>query len=243
MIALAIVIAAVLIIALLRFGVHVEYSERGFAVRALAGPFSFSVLPRKESSKRAAAGKKGGKKKKPKEKKEKKEESGSGQKLPGKFQYFLEILSAVRTALGRLRHRLLIRHLTIWFTAGNEDPSKTAMMFGGANAAFGTVLQFMDKHFRIRRRDLRASADFTSDEIRIYLSASVSLAVWELVYIAVALLPLLTKRPKNKKTGTTGKEVQKNGKTPDKRLNGDNDAESAGDGRRKHDRRRTDNDA
>ena len=235
MLALAIVLAVLIIISALRFGVGVEYSENGLTVRAAAGPLSFCVLPRKEKPKKD---KKKADRKKHKEKphkEKKKKEKKAGEKAPGSFRYFREILTASMTALTRVRRRLLIKRLTIRFISAGDDPSKTAMTFGGASAAFRVILPVLEKHFRIKRRDLRASADFNAEKPKIYVNAAVSLAVWEAVYIALALLPLITKRPKKSKakTDTTKrKEEQADGKAPDKRPDGDDNAKNPGDGRR-----------
>ena len=210
MITLAIILTVLIIILLLRFGVRAEYSEEGVFVVATVGLFSIKAYPRVVSEKKAArkAAKKALKEKKtPKEKKEKKPE----EKKAGGLDYFFVILSSVKTTLGRLRRRLLIKRLTIRFVAANEDPSKTAMVFGGADAVFGAVVPVLENCFRIRRRDFVASADFNATKPKIYLNAAISLALWEALYIAIALLPLLTKRAKKSTSINTGKDGLKNG--------------------------------
>ena len=191
MIVLAIVIAAVVLFALLRFGVCVEYCEDGFIVTALVGPLSIRAYPRKEKPKRAErkAARKARKEKKPRRKKEKKR----AEKKPGGLQGFLDIVSVAKTALNRLRRKLLIKRLTVHFVAASADPSKTAMIFGGANAAFSLVVPLLENCFRIRRRDLRTAADFDAIKPGIYVNAAVSIAVWETVYVAFAILPLFTR--------------------------------------------------
>lgn len=228
MIALAIILAVLILIALLRFGVKAEYSEEGVSVSATAGPFSLKVYPRavKGDKAKRKAQRKAEKKARKEEKKARK-----GQKVPkktedeehvrkkaGGLDYFLLIVSSAKTALGRLRRRLLIKKLTIHFIAGNEDASKAAMMFGGANAAVGAVTPLLENSFRVKRRDLRTSVDFNAVKPAVYAGATVSLAVWEAFYVAFALLPILTKRPKEaneKSTGTknkiTGKDGQEDG--------------------------------
>ena len=185
MIASAVVLAVIVFLALLRFGISVEYGADGVFVTARAGPIPIRIFPRKAKLEKA---------KKKKIKKAKKKKIVHEQKKPGGLKGFLDILSTVKNTLGRLRRRLLIRDLTIRFTAANNDPSKTAMTYGAANAAFGVILPALEKVFRIKRRDLRAYANFYDAAPSIYVKASVSLAVWEAVYIALALLPLIRKR-------------------------------------------------
>ena len=207
MITLAIILAVIIIIALLRFGVRVEYSRDGITAFASAGPVTLKVFPRKpkpaktdgDKAKKKALkkAKKKARKKARKEEKalKRKNRKPTEEKKAGGLEYFFVILSSAKTTLGRLRRRLLIKKLTIRFVAGNEDAFKTAMAFGAADAAIGAITPVLENNFRIKRRDLSVSADFTSEKPVIYVNAAISLAVWEALYIAVALLPLLTKKP------------------------------------------------
>ena len=211
MTALIIIIVIILLLALLRFGVTVEYSADGVSLTARVGPLPIRIFPRKEKPGKAAKVKKEKKAKKKKKKEEKPKE-----KKPGKLQTFLDLLAAVKKTLGRLRRRLLIKNLTVHLTTGGEDPSKTAMIFGAASAAFGAFTPMLENTFRIRRRDFRASADFDAAEACIYVKAAISLAVWEAVYIFLAILPAILTIAGKSSDKAVGKEVQKNGKTADK---------------------------
>jgi len=199
MIAIAIVIAILVLLALLRLGVSVEYSEDGLTVILRAGPLRLRAYPRFEKPEKAR------KKAARRAKKVKKEKKKPEKKRPGGLEGFLEILRVAKTMLGRLRRRLLIKHLTIHFTAASEDPSKTALMFGGANAVIGAIMPALEHNFRIRRRDLRTSADFNASAPGIYVYAAISLAVWEAAYIAAALLPLLVGAKTDRQTDNKGK--------------------------------------
>jgi len=178
MLALAIVFAVILILALLRFGASAEYSSDGFTVVAHVGPLSFRVLPGKEKPVKKVKAKK---EPKPKEK----------EKKPGSLKDFLNMLPAIKNTLSRLRRRLLIKRLTIHFTAAGEDAAATALSYGAANAVFGAITPILENNLRIRRRDFQAFADFQAVEQGIYVNAAISIAVWEVVYIALALLPIL----------------------------------------------------
>ena len=222
MLALAIILAVLIILALLRFGVSAEYSEDGPVVTARVGLLSITVYPRKEKRKKGkqkedAVSRK--EKKKAKKKTKKKEEEPKEKKAGG-LQYFLVILSSIKTSMGRLRRRLLIKRLTIHIITANDDPSKAAMMFGGAYAAFGAITPVLEKHFRIKRRDFQAAADFSAEKPLIYVNAAISLAVWELVYIAAAILPILTKRPKSSAEKSDRKHEENNIKTGEDEKNG-----------------------
>jgi len=129
------------------------------------------------------------------------------------------MLPAAKKALNRLRRRLLIKRLTVWYISAGTDPFNTAMMFGRVNTAYGIILPVLDKNFRIRRRDIRTTVDFDLDEPGVYLKAIISLAVWEAVYIVWSLLPVITgstvKTKQQQKQSIPGEDESINGKAPD----------------------------
>ena len=189
MIVLAIILAAMILFALLRFGVFAEYSADGFILKARIGFFSILLFPREEKPEKAA--KKAAKKAERKARKEKKPKKKIEIKKPGSLQELLDILNAVKNTMSRLRRRLLIKNLTIYFTAGGDDPFVTALSFGAASAAVGAIVPLLENNFRIGRHDFRISHDFISAQPTVYVKAIMSLAAWEAVYIFFALLPAI----------------------------------------------------
>ena len=226
MVALSITIAVLILIALLRFGVIVEYSEEGFHLWAKAGFLKFKLLD-------------DNKEKKPKKKKEKpKKERNLKEMLPGSLREFTDTLKIILKALGRLKRRLLIKQLTLYYTSAGEDPAKTALQYGAANAVFGAIVPEIKKNFRVKRIDLRTWFDFTSTEQRVYAKVIISIAVWEVFYVLFALLPLVTATFKRKpshtnKTEKSDKKERKdgedNGESSDQRVDGNNNAKNEGD--------------
>jgi len=212
MIAAGIVIAIIILIALLRVGVCIEYSADGFEAAVRVGPISKHVFPVEE--KPGDAEKKALKKARKKEKVKKKKKPKK--KMPGGIKPFLDMIPPVKNTLGRLRRRLLIKRLTIHYYPADDDPAKTAMLFGAANAVFGAITPMLDNTFRIKRRDLRAFPNFAAFEQTIYAKAIISLAVWEAVYIVFALLPILKIIFGRKQVTQDRKENDENGKAPDK---------------------------
>jgi len=207
MLALGIVIFILVLLAFLRFGVIAEYNDEGFRLWAKAGFIKFELLKDTE--------------KKPKKKKEKKEKSTVNFK-PGSLSDLMVILRSVKTMLSRFRRRLLIRYLILYYTSAGDDPAKTAMIFGASYAVFNTIIPMLEKNFRIKKRDLRAFADFESREQKIYAKAAVSLAVWEVFYIVFALFPIIKTIFRNRPKTKTGlpetnnrKDENNNGKSPD----------------------------
>jgi len=227
MLPFAIVISVLILIMFLRFGVIVEYSDEGFNAWLKAGFLKFKLT----------GGEKKKKKEKPKKKKKDKEKKkrGIGEMIPGILSEFMSTLKAVLNMMKRLKRRLLIKQLTLYYVSANEDPSKTALQFGAANAVFGTITGGLDKHFRVKKLDLRTGFDFLSAQQKIYAKAILTLAVWEVLYVTFALFPviisflkILFKGDKKKITVKERKDGSGYGKKTDKRSDGNNDAKNEG---------------
>ncbi|MCL1835045.1 MAG: hypothetical protein FWG48_02690 [Oscillospiraceae bacterium] len=202
MIALAVVLAVLLLLALLRIGVAAEYGPEGLKVSARVGPLSIRVIPRKEKqftgkkAEKAAAKKAMRMRKRALKKQEKKEkkarEAKQGAEKPATIEAARTAMKAVKKALGRLRRRLLIKRLIIRFTSAGGDPMDTAVRYGQSVAVINAVKPVLVRSLRIRRCDLRSFADFQAESPVVYINAAISIAVWEVLYVAIALLPLRT---------------------------------------------------
>jgi len=219
MIALGIVIAVLLLIALLRFGVSVEYSSEGVTAFIHAGPFGMKIYPVEKDPDKEII-----KERKKAEKKAKKEEKTKDKppfKVPGGLRSFLDMIPPLVNMLGRIKRRLLIKNLTVRLTAAGEDASKTAMTYGAASVAFGMLTPLLENNFRVKHRDFQVNVDFLETEQKIYVNAAFSLAVWESLYIVFALFPILkiffkrrpTEKDSKKELKKDGKEEKENGKT------------------------------
>ena len=180
MFAVFIVFLVLFFIALLRFGSIVEYSDVGLNVWVTVGPFKFSVVSATKEKK--VKKEKRAKKKKPK----KDEEKNSRAKPPLKA-----VVRAVVKVLSRLKRRLLIKHFVFNCTLSGDDPLSVIRQYGILNAVFGIITPWLEQNRRVRHHDLRVSCDFSEFSTRMYAKFAVSIAVWEVFYIAFALLPLL----------------------------------------------------
>ena len=200
MLAVLIIFLILLLIALLRVGAALRLEEGVLHLKIIAGPVKFELLPKKERKPQKAGGegapKKKEKKKKVKKKKEKEKkgpESPEGgkekKKLPITWDLISEILTAVGELLGRLRRKLCIDKLTIHYTVSSPDPYSTAMTFAYASIAVNALTPVLDNTFKIKERDLGAAVDFNSGENVIFVEAQLTIAIWEIVYIALAVVP------------------------------------------------------
>ncbi len=187
MIALYVVLSLLLlfsVILLLRVGFQIEYGENGISADARIGPIRFRVLPVKRKEKT-------GRKMKPREapaaEKEPEEKKG------GKFSEFRKYFSYVSAMKDRLKRKLRVDDLTLYFAAGGSDPVAVAMTYGGVTAAMSALLPVLEQNFDIRKRDFETSFSYELKEPYIYFRAKISAATWELIYIALPMLSLYMK--------------------------------------------------
>ena len=223
MTAIIIILAVLIFLAVLRFGLNLEYSAEGFTVKAKVGPFLVGILPQKKKKPHSPKMKKEKqKRKKRKQKKadsdQKEKDSETEKKKPGGLDELKKMLPPIKKALNRFRKRFLINKITVIFTAAGTDAAVTAAVYGYSNAAIGMLDPILMNAFRIKRRDFRANVDFMAQKSTIYINAAVSLALWEVLYILITLLPLILSAAtgKNKNLYETRKEQIDNGQETDK---------------------------
>ena len=213
MFVLAIIIAAIGLILLLRFGVTVVYGHDGLKVTARVGIIPIKIYPSD---------------KKPKIKKKKRLKSAEeladlllrrkkNEKKPGKLETFLQLMKLAKNTLDRLRRKLLIKNLDIHFVSAGKDPMQAALLFGSAHAVYGILEPILENNFRIRRRNFTSGADFEQTKPQIFVNAAFSIAVWEALYVLGALFSKQKeqKSEKNIKEIKTGEENTENGKKSD----------------------------
>ena len=169
MIALLCILGAIVLLLITRLSFMAQYGEEGVLLRARIGPFGLTVYPRPEKKP---------KKKKEKKKKEKEETEPKVSQKGGSVAMFKAGLSMVGPILERVRRRLVIREITLHYTAAMEDAAMTALAYGGAHAAVSKILPRLRHHFRVKKQDVRILADFESEEDLIFLRIRLSITVW-----------------------------------------------------------------
>lgn len=182
-----------LLIALLRVGVRATLSEGVFSLKILAGPVKLIILPKDEEKAKKPKKEKPIKEKSKKEEKpqEEKPEAEEKPKLKITMDLVRIILSAVGDALGRLRRKLSIDRLTVHYTVAAEDPCSAALTFGYASAAVNALMPVIENVFNVRERDVGAEVTFERQKSQIFLDAQLTLAIWEILYIALAVWPVV----------------------------------------------------
>ncbi len=173
---LALVVLLIAAFLAIRIRVTAAYDEEGVRLEARFGRLRVFRFP----------GKGGGspKPKKPKEKpkqEETEQDSGKGGKLPE----LRKILSIIGDVLGKLRRKLRVDELTLWYCSASSDPFSAAMAFGGASAAAELLMAPLERVFRIRRRDIRMAVSFTDTEPTVVLKLSLSLSLFAIFGIVL----------------------------------------------------------
>lgn len=178
---LGILFLALFLLSLVRLGVQVRYSEEGVRLRLIAGPLRIVLYPQKPKKERA--------KRKKTPSKEKKSRKKNQEALPepkgGGLQIFLEMLPVIGQAAGALRRRLRMDELTVHLTWASDDPAKTALGFGKANAAMGMIWPIFDHNFHVKQHDLGVAADFAQTKPTVYCRAALTMTVGQLTAFGV----------------------------------------------------------
>ena len=198
MIGLIIAATVIVAIALLRIGATVEYSDDGLVVLARAGFIKMRIYPKKQK-KRHKAAKETREHTRTRRKKDKRGDTES-EKKPGLSLDFKQMLGEATNVLGKIKRRLLIKELTVLYAQAGGDPYKMAARHGAALTAMGLTQGALESFFRIKRYNLHTSVDFMAEQSRVYVHATLTIAVWEVLSIGFLMLMLILRSRKQKET-------------------------------------------
>ena len=98
-----------------------------------------------------------------------------------------EYLRLFLELLGKLRRKILIRHLTVHAVFGGDE-ADAALNYGRAWAAIGTVMPLLEACFRIEKRDVGAFLSKEESSLRLYAEACATLTVGQVLHIALHAL-------------------------------------------------------
>lgn len=181
-IVLGAIVAALVLLSLIRVGGTVEYSRSGTLVHLRAGALRIQVYPPKPRKK---SGEKKPKRAKKSAKPQKEEQPEP--KPGGRLDTLKAMLPLVADAAGQLRRKVRVDRLLLDVTAAAPDPAMAALSFGGVNAAIGMIWPLLENNFNIGDRRIRTKVDFNLTEPEAYLYASFSLRVGQAVVLALTL--------------------------------------------------------
>ncbi|MGI6029404.1 MAG: hypothetical protein ACOX81_08340 [Candidatus Heteroscillospira sp.] len=233
LILLAVLVGIMLIPVGVSGGWHFDRAE----LKILIGPLRLRLLPRKAKKKPETA-----KKEKPKKKKTPKPEK---EKPPFTFAVLMDYVRLGTGALNRLRIRLRVNELRIWYQAAADDPCRAAMAYGRANAAVNQLLALLHAALDIREQDVRLRVDFTETRPIFSVGGTVTIRIGQMLIIGVwALCGFVRIQIKQKKLLKLKSErTDENGEASHRRDDGNNDVEDKGNGGCEYHRGRANNNA
>ena len=176
---LVIVLLVLTVLLLIPVGVDGGYSGERLILGIRVGFFNIRIFPKAKKRSEPKIPKNPRKTKDEKEKKQK-------FRLPSDRKELESLIKIVLRALGRFRRKLRVDYLRIRYTFASEDPFTTAMGFGYSSAALGSIIPLVENAFDIGRRDIGTSFDFLSDKPVFDCWLTMTIQIWEVLYIAIA---------------------------------------------------------
>ncbi|MGX8699634.1 MAG: hypothetical protein ACSW8F_06850 [bacterium] len=202
------------LVALLPLGVSVRFEDEGFFLAAHAGPVKLTLFPRPEKAEKQKKSRQPKKEKKPKKESEEKPKEPSPRLQPtlgGLVELLEGVIPALADTLDRLRRKLTVEELTVYYTSAAADPYYAAMHYGKMSAVLEGGLPTFQRWFRVKKCDTAVSVSFDGEGDRLYFAAKLSLRIWELIYIALGMYPALKALVTFMRTSRGGK-AEENGK-------------------------------
>lgn len=204
--ALIIVLLVLTVLLIIPVGIDGGYNGKSLILGIKIGFFNIRLLPKKKKPYKLEKRKKPKKQKKQTEPNENKEKEPK-QKKPFDKEQLRSLVKFALKALGRFRKKLRVNYLRVHYTCASGDPFATAMGFGASNAVLNTIVPLLDDAFIIDRRDIGTSYDFLSDKPVFDFWITMTIQIWEILYIAIAFgFDLLMMKIKQKRKGQKRKE-------------------------------------
>lgn len=162
-----------------------EYGAGGGKVRAKLGPAVIRIFPRGEKKRKKE--KKEKKKKREKEPKKEEKNGDAEKKSGGKVQLFRQLLDLGLEALGTLRKKLRVEHMTLYLAVAGQgkDAASSALLYGRAWAAIGGLIPLLEQTLVIENRDVQVEIDYAAEETKILAAGSIRIRLGQLLTLAV----------------------------------------------------------
>ena len=197
---LAVLAVLILLVFFLPYGVDVGYADEVLRVGIKAGPIRVWLLPKKpltEKQKQKAEAKKAKKEERRAAKAAKKAAAAKDKEINDAvtvkpkpkldFDTIVALLRMGSHAIRRFFRSFTVNFFQLHYTVACRDPYDTAIQYGMACAAAEALPALAGKKIRVLRRDIEIGADYTSDEPVIAVHIGLSLQLFRLLHLAVAL--------------------------------------------------------
>lgn len=197
---LAVLAVLILLVFFLPYGVDVGYADEVLRVGIKAGPIRVWLLPKKpltEKQKQKAEAKKAKKEARRAAKAAKKAAATKDKEINDAvtvkpkpkldFDTIVALLRMGSHAIRRFFRSFTVNFFQLHYTVACRDPYDTAIQYGMACAAAEALPALAGKKIRVLRRDIEIGADYTSEEPVIAVHIVLSLQLFRLLHLAVAL--------------------------------------------------------
>ena len=197
---LAVLAVLILLVFFLPYGVDVGYADEVLRVGIKAGPIRVWLLPKKpltEKQKQKAEAKKAKKEERRAAKAAKKAAAAKDKEINDAvtvkpkpkldFDTIVALLRMGSHAIRRFFRSFTVNFFQLHYTVACRDPYDTAIQYGMACAAAEALPALAGKKIRVLRRDIEIGADYASEEPVIAVHIVLSLQLFRLVHLAVAL--------------------------------------------------------
>ncbi len=197
---LAVLAVLILLVFFLPYGVDIGYADEVLRVGIKAGPIRVWLLPKKpltEKQKQKAEAKKAKKEARRAAKAAKKAAATKDKEINDAvtvkpkpkldFDTIVALLRMGSHAIRRFFRSFTVNFFQLHYTVACRDPYDTAIQYGMACAAAEALPALAGKKIRVLRRDIEIGADYTSEEPVIAVRIVLSLQLFRLVHLAVAL--------------------------------------------------------
>ncbi|NLH02145.1 MAG: hypothetical protein GX488_09685 [Clostridiales bacterium] len=173
--AFIIVLSVLTVIMLIPVGIDGGYTGGRIFLSAKAGIFNIRILPQRRKKRKIQT-------KKPKAAKKNEPET----EQPYRRKPTAGLIKTALKTLSRLKRKLRINFLRIHYTVASDDPFKTAMGFGVSSSAAGALIPLIDDAFIVEEKDIGTSFNFLGGKSVFDCWVTMSVHVWEIVYVAAA---------------------------------------------------------
>lgn len=204
MVVLIILLALILLIFFVPYGIDAAYENGQPRLCVRAGPFSIRLYPKKPKTEKQLEKERRKKEKKAakdaakKEEREKKEPEAEEETQAGDetikvkkqreldFETIMALLEMALHAIRRFFHSFTVDYFKLHFTAAASDPYDTAMEYGYLCSAVEGLEALSKDRITLQRRDIALDADFTGARPVIDIRIIITLQLFKIVHMAAA---------------------------------------------------------
>ena len=241
LIVLMIVIAILLLIFVVPYGIDAAYEEGTVRLGVKAGPFRIWILPkkpktekqllkqqRKEERKKAKKAQKDAKKAAAKAQKTQNQVQTVKPKKPLDIPFILALAKMGIRAVKRVFRSFTIDSLMLYYVVATKDPYDTAIQYSYLCGALAALPEIAGNVIRIRKPDVQIGMDFTQEKPVVSGRIVISLQLYKIVCVALAFAVefIRWKNTHRSPDVKANERKDENGREQDQRTDGCNDEQN-----------------